>query len=64
MDEWRDAPPPGTPPHSGVPELEEEAPGCGALLLGCAGPRTYGCLVGILLIAGILAWLALTGQLS
>jgi len=52
-------PPPGKPDDSPA----KEADGCGWWLTGCCLPRAVGVLIGFLIVAGILAYLAFTGEL-
>lgn len=54
-------PPPGEPDDSPANDVEPD--GCGWWLTGCCLPRAVGVLIGMLIVAGILVYLALTGDL-
>jgi hypothetical protein len=56
------APPPRTPPTDDDARADDTE-GCGWLITGCLLPRAVGCLVGVLIILGILGWLWISGQL-
>lgn len=65
----------GTPPPRPLPYSASDADGgrapsayddagCGWFVTGCLLPRAVGCLIAVLIILGILGYLAVTGELS
>lgn len=55
-------PPPRKPPRDEEARAQDTE-GCGWFITGCLLPRGVGCLIGVLIILGILGWLWISGQL-